>query len=215
MVEFVMLVTVAAAAVKVQMAAVLKVEMHCCSSTLCYQTYPKRLRICLLFLPDDQGLQMVEFVMLVTVAAAAVKVQMAAVLKVEMHCCSSTLCYQTYPKRLRICLLFLPDDQGLQMVEFVMLVTVAAAAVKVQMAAVLKVEMHCCSSTLCYQTYPKRLRICLVFLPDDQGLQMVEFVMLVTVAAAAVKVQMAAVLKDQHQDEFIYISFLHKIDIRL
>ena len=106
------------------------------------------MRICL-------GLQMVEFVMLVTVAAAAVKVQMAAVLKVEMHCCSSTLCYQTYPKRLRICLLFLPDDQGLQMVEFVV-ETVAAAVVKVEMAAVVKVEMHCCSSTLGYYAKPGR-----------------------------------------------------------
>jgi hypothetical protein len=89
------------------------------------------------------------------VAAAAVKVQMAAVLKVEMHCCSSTLCYQTYTKRLRICLFFLPDDQGLQMVEFVV-ETVAAAVVKVEMAAVVKVEMHCCSSTLGYYAKPGR-----------------------------------------------------------
>lgn len=107
------------------------------------------MRICL-------GLQMVEFVMLVTVAAAVVKVEMAAVvevemaavLEVEMHCCSSTLCYYAYPGRLRICLVFLPDDQGLLMVEFVMLVAVAAAVVKV--------EMRRCSSTLCYHAYPGR-----------------------------------------------------------
>jgi len=141
---------VAAAVVKVEMAAVLKVEMHCCSSTLCCETHPIRMGICLLFLSDDQGLQLVEFVMLMAVAAAVVKVEMAAVLKVEMHCCSSTLCCETYPIRMGICLLFLSDDQGLQMVEFVMLVTVAAAVVKVEMAAVLKVEMHCCSSTVCY-----------------------------------------------------------------
>ncbi|KAG6738067.1 hypothetical protein POTOM_059613 [Populus tomentosa] len=108
-----------------------------------------KMRICL-------GLQMVEFAMLVIVAAAVVKVEMAAVvevemaavLKVEMHCCSSTLCYDAYPGRLRICLVFLPDDQGLQMVEFVMLVAVAAAVVKV--------EMRRCSSTLCYHAYPGR-----------------------------------------------------------
>ena len=107
------------------------------------------MRICL-------GLQMVEFVMLVTVAAAVVKVEMAAVvevemaavLEVEMHCCSSTLYYYSYPGRLRICLVFLPDDQGLLMVEFVMLVAVAAAVVKV--------EMRRCSSTLCYHAYPGR-----------------------------------------------------------
>ncbi|KAJ6855856.1 hypothetical protein NC651_040467 [Populus alba x Populus x berolinensis] len=108
-----------------------------------------KMRICL-------GLQMVEFVMLVTVAAAVVnvemaavvEVEMAAVLEVEMHCCSSTLCYYAYPGRLRICLVFLPDDQGLLMVEFVMLVAVAAAVVKV--------EMRRCSSTLCYHAYPGR-----------------------------------------------------------
>ncbi|KAL3565791.1 hypothetical protein D5086_033837 [Populus alba] len=43
--------------------------------------------------------------------------------------------------KMRICL-------GLQMVEFVMLVTVAAAVVKV--------EMQRCSSTLCYHAYPGR-----------------------------------------------------------
>uniref|UniRef100_U5FGJ5 Uncharacterized protein n=1 Tax=Populus trichocarpa TaxID=3694 RepID=U5FGJ5_POPTR len=127
--------------------------------------------------------------------AAVAKVEMAAVLKVEMHCCSSTLCWETYPIRMGIRLLFLSDDQGLQMVEFLMLMAVAAAVVKVDMAAVLKVEMHCCSSTLGYYAYPGRLRICLVFFPDDQGLQMVEFVMLETVAAAVVKVGMAAAVK--------------------
>jgi len=236
MVEFVMLMAVAAAVVKVEMAAVLKVEMHCCSSTLCCETYPIRMGICLRFPSDDQGLQMVEFLMLMAVAAAVVKVEMhscsstlccetypirmgirlrfpsddqglqmveflmlmavaAAVVKVEMHCCSSTLCWETYPIRMGIRLLFLSDDQGLQMVEFVMLMAVAAAVVKVEMAAVLKVEMHCCSSTLCWETYPIRMGIRLLFLSDDQGLQMVEFVMLMAVAAAVVKVEMAAVLK--------------------
>ncbi|KAF9661795.1 hypothetical protein SADUNF_Sadunf19G0105900 [Salix dunnii] len=49
---------------------------------------------------------------------------------------------------------------GLEMVEFVMLVAVAEAVVKVEMVVVLKVEMHCCSSNRCYYAYPGGGKAC-------------------------------------------------------